>query len=215
MMIVLVHIVLKFMSCVCVEIVGMCHFCYGILLEISFMFLCVWMLMGVKASLTLGREEMPWVKGLVGFNIEFERFSSWRGFCCSWSMGSLKPYALFVIMRCISVLMWWEGCILIALKTGHLYHGRYKCIDVIRRMYLIALKRHYAIVNVCVYGYVIVLLVKPTFTHCFIITMVNHCVKPWNGVYMCCNDMLYAFLVLECNMFEPCFPSLMGRFLEA
>ena len=53
------------------------------------LFLCVLILMGVKASLTLGREEMPLVKGLVELNIEVERFSSWRGFCCPSSMGSI------------------------------------------------------------------------------------------------------------------------------
>ena len=29
--------------------------------------------MGVKASLTLGKEEKPWVKGLVGLNIVVEK----------------------------------------------------------------------------------------------------------------------------------------------
>ena len=82
--------------------------------------------MGVEASLTLGREEMPWVKELVGFNIEVESFSSWRGFYCSWSMNSIGAICLVC------------------------YDGRYKCIDVMRRM-LIALKRHYAISNVYVY----------------------------------------------------------------
>ena len=40
------------------------------------LFVFIWdeLLMGVKDSLTLGREEMPWVKGLVRFNIVVERF---------------------------------------------------------------------------------------------------------------------------------------------
>ena len=51
--------------------------------------------MGVKASLTLGREENPWVKGLVGLKIVVEefylmirRFSFFHGV---WT--PLKPYA--------------------------------------------------------------------------------------------------------------------------
>ena len=35
--------------------------------------------LGVKASLTLGREEKPWVKGLVGLDIIVEKSLSWRG----------------------------------------------------------------------------------------------------------------------------------------
>ena len=31
--------------------------------------------MGVKASLTLGKEEMPWLKGLVGLNNVVDKFS--------------------------------------------------------------------------------------------------------------------------------------------
>ena len=77
--------------------------------------------MGVKAPLTLGREEMPWVKGLVGLNIEVERFSSWRGFCCSWSMGSIKAICLFC------------------------YYERYKCIDVMRKMYFDKLEEEFVL----------------------------------------------------------------------
>ena len=47
----------------------------------------------------------PWMKGLVGINIEFESFSSWRGFFGSWSMGSIEAICLYVIMGGISVLM--------------------------------------------------------------------------------------------------------------
>ena len=67
----------------------------------------------------------------------------------------------------------------------------------------------------CVYRYGILLFGEPTFTHCFMIPMVNHCVKPWKGVYMFCKDMLYTLLVLECNLFEPCFCYSVGGFLEA
>ena len=37
------------------------------------------MLKGLKASLTLGREDIPWVNGLVGLNIEVERFPLGEG----------------------------------------------------------------------------------------------------------------------------------------
>ena len=52
--------------------------------------------MGVKASLTLGREEMHWVKGLFGFNNVVEKFSLvWRWFLYdSWSMGSMEAICL-------------------------------------------------------------------------------------------------------------------------
>ena len=88
-----------FFLLLCVNVVM--NFSYFFLLFILHMRCC----MGVKASLTLGWEEMPWVKGLVGLNIEVERFSSWRGFCCSWSMGSIEAICLVVIMGGISVLM--------------------------------------------------------------------------------------------------------------
>ena len=89
---------------------------------------CVWvyrMSMGVKASLTLGREEMPWVKGLVGLNIEVERFSSLES----------PPSPI------VSWFQWW----IIVLSLGR--------------------------------------------------------------EFMFCYDMLYSLLVLECNLFEPCFPN--------
>ena len=53
--------------------------------------------MGVKASLTLGREEKPWVKGLVGLNIVVEKIYLMMRSCSFfhgvWAL--LKPYALF------------------------------------------------------------------------------------------------------------------------
>ena len=36
-------------------------------------------MLGMKASLTLGREEKPRVKGLVGLNIEVQKSFSWGG----------------------------------------------------------------------------------------------------------------------------------------
>ena len=73
-------------------------------------------IMVVKASLTLGREEKPCMKGLVGLYIEVKIFSSWRGFFCSWSMGSIEPICLVCC------------------------YGRYKCIDVMRRVYFDSLE---------------------------------------------------------------------------
>ena len=61
--------------------------------------------MDVKYSLTLWKEEMPWVKGLVGLNIEVERFPLGEGFVVHGVWAPLKPYALFFIMGGISVLM--------------------------------------------------------------------------------------------------------------
>ena len=55
--------------------------------------------MGVKASLTLGREEKPWVKGLVGLNIVLEKIylmmRSFSFFHGVWA--PLKPYAFVVL----------------------------------------------------------------------------------------------------------------------
>ena len=49
---------------------------------------------GVKASLTLGREEKPWVKGLVGLNNVVEGLFSWReGGRFDEVWAPLKPYA--------------------------------------------------------------------------------------------------------------------------
>ena len=51
--------------------------------------------MGVKALLTLGRKEKPWVKGLVGLNIVVEKIylmMSYSFFHGVWA--PLKPYAL-------------------------------------------------------------------------------------------------------------------------
>ena len=55
--------------------------------------------MGVKASLTLGREEMPCVKWLVGLNNVSERLSLLRRWFLSihgvWA--PLKPYAYYIL----------------------------------------------------------------------------------------------------------------------
>ena len=57
------------------------------------------------------------------------------------------------------------------------YYGRYKCIDVMRRMYFYILKEALSKCKcICVYG--ILLFGEITFTHCLMILMVNHCVKP-------------------------------------
>ena len=56
------------------------EFSWGFFFDLLVLFELRNLFMGVKASLTLGREEKPWVKGLVGLNIEVERFSSWRRF---------------------------------------------------------------------------------------------------------------------------------------
>ena len=58
--------------------------------------------MGVKASLTIGREEKPGVKGLVRLNIEVEKSFSWRG-------DSFMEYGLH-----------WKPCAFL------LFYGRYK-----------------------------------------------------------------------------------------
>ena len=54
--------------------------CVNLVMNLSCIFsLFVYeLLMGVKASLTFGREEMPWVKGLVGLNSAIEKIFSWR-----------------------------------------------------------------------------------------------------------------------------------------
>ena len=55
--------------------------------------------MGVKASLTLGREEKPWVNGLVGHNIVVEKIylmmRSFSFFHGVWA--PFNPYAFDVL----------------------------------------------------------------------------------------------------------------------
>ena len=50
--------------------------------------------MGVKAFLILGREEISWVKGLVGLNVEVPLG---EGYVVHGVGAPLKPYALFVL----------------------------------------------------------------------------------------------------------------------
>ena len=59
------------------------------------------MLMGVKASLTLGREEFAWVKGLVGLNNVVERFSHVRRWFLyvHGARAPFNPYACCISRR--------------------------------------------------------------------------------------------------------------------
>ena len=68
---------------------------------ISLFCLNVELLMGLKASLTLGREEKPWVKGLLGLNIVFEKIlpHDEKFFFLSWSMGSIELKCLLMFGR--------------------------------------------------------------------------------------------------------------------
>ena len=70
------------------------------LFAFGFVFLCcdcgLNVVLGVKASLTLGREEKPWVKGLVGLNIEVEKSFSWRGDSFHGVWAPLKTYAFLL-----------------------------------------------------------------------------------------------------------------------
>ena len=52
-------------------------------------------IMGVNTSLTLRREEKPWVKGLVRLNIVVEKiYLMMRIFFLAWSMGSIEAIYL-------------------------------------------------------------------------------------------------------------------------
>lgn len=62
--------------------------------------------MGMKGSLTLGREEKPWVKGLFGLKIQVYKFPLGEGLFVDRVWATLKPYALFFDMRGISVLVY-------------------------------------------------------------------------------------------------------------
>ena len=53
--------------------------------------------LGVKASLTLGREENLWVQGLVGLDIVVEKSFSWRGDSFHGVWAPLKTYAFLII----------------------------------------------------------------------------------------------------------------------
>ena len=74
--------------------------------------------MGVKASLTLGREEKPWVKGLVGLNNVVECLFSWReGGEISWSMFHgimLFVINLFIVDFCME--LWQCECVVCSCK---------------------------------------------------------------------------------------------------
>ena len=79
----------------------------------SLISLYFWMLnlfMSVKASLTLGREEKPWVKGLVGLNIVVEKFTSWWGVVISFMEYGLHwihmPLCCFWRYKCMCKKEW-------------------------------------------------------------------------------------------------------------
>ena len=52
--------------------------------------------LGVEAALTLGRKRSLGVKGLVGLNIEVEKYLSWRGDSFHGVWAPLKPYAFLL-----------------------------------------------------------------------------------------------------------------------
>ena len=65
--VVIVCVVSKHVEYICIWFYFLELLCCGLIVAL-----------GVKASLTLGREEKPWVKELVGLAIEVEKFFSWR-----------------------------------------------------------------------------------------------------------------------------------------
>ncbi len=78
--------------------------------------------MGVKASLTLGREEKPWVKVLVRLKIAVEKIYLIMTSCfLSWSMGSIEAIYLVVLGDTKGFLCKKEEIFMMALK------GKCKC----------------------------------------------------------------------------------------
>ena len=150
------------------------------------------MWMRVKASLTLGREYKPWVKGLIGAQqCSWEILPCELVLVCSWSMGSIESICLLDFGRNKGVCK--EEDLLKALKMH---------VENLQLLYML-------------WGYGILLFREPTFTPCFMIPMVNHCASLGRENVMClvlCWRYCKFFVCIYLNLV---FPSSVGGLHEA